>query len=170
MASHPDFQAEWCQKILAEPSVEIYSLTSDKDINAMFTRTLHNPEADAIRAQINFSRARAACVSEMEYNYLLSIGPGIDGLQGRAHGGFNALVLDNVTGTCAALIGDTVAPATARLEIDYVRPVGTPGVVLARAWATERTGRKKWVDGTIEDAQGNVLAKGRALYIDAKRL
>lgn len=189
----PDFKREWCQKILTDPSTAIIDRHSsgshaaqpetDNVMNAMFSRTLYNTESDAIRAQVSFTRPfagvppnprksseteSATSILPEEYCYLLSLGPGIDGLKGRAHGGFNALVLDNITGSLASMIGNSTAPATARLEIDYVGPIDTPGVVLARAWATERSGRKTWVNGVIEDSSGRVLARGRALYIDGK--
>lgn len=189
---HIDFDRPWCSKLLTSPTTKIKEClpsapdpngpgAADNVTNAMFAQTLYNPGSDAIRAQINFTRPFAGetpdprrkdgsgiekPITADEYCYLLSLGPGIDGLRGRAHGGFNALILDNITGTLASMLGNSTAPATARLEVDYVAPIVTPGVVLARAWAVERTGRKTWVKGVIEDKDGKVLARGKALYID----
>ena len=99
---------------------------------------------------------------------LLSLGTGLDGKTGRAHGGFCALVLDDFTGTTAAIVSGAIAPATATITVEYKAPVETPGVVLCRAWALEKSGRKTWVEGTMEDGGGNVLAKARALFLDPK--
>ena len=99
---------------------------------------------------------------------MLSIGSGIDGKSGRAHGGFNALILDQMTGTVASLVSQSVAPATATMTVDYKAPIETPGVVLVRGWAVERSGRKTWVKATVEDGQGKVLTSGKALFIDPR--
>ncbi len=159
--------------------------------NSMFAQTLYTPSA--IRAQINFKRprprprpttpetAKAEADSlesqsssqshpweSWEYCYLLSLGSGVDGKTGRAHGGFNALILDQMTGSVASMVSGSVAPATATLTVDYKAPIATPGVVLCRGWAVERQGRKTWVRAQVEDGQGNLLASGKALFIDPK--
>lgn len=134
----------------------------------MFIQTLYTPTA--IRAQINFERTSKEpdSITGREFCYLLSIGTGLDGKTGRAHGGFNALILDHITGTTAAQTGGSLAPATATMTVDYKAPIDTPQVIISRAWAIERTGRKTWVRGVIEDGTGNLLASCKALFIDPK--
>lgn len=186
MKLHPDFQEQpWCRDILDDPQVQfVEAPTSDvvangipatqgneeRVSNSMFVRTLYNASSNAIRAQINFSRPvrEPDAITPDEYCYLLSIGDGLDGKTGRAHGGFNALILDQMTGTTASKVGGSFAPATARLEMDYAAPIDTPGIVLCRGWTVERSGRKTWVKAVIEDGKGRLLAKGRALFIDPK--
>ncbi|OCT46654.1 thioesterase family protein [Cladophialophora carrionii] len=135
----------------------------------MFQQTLYTPFA--IRAQINFRRPALESDSILPWEIcnLLSLGSGIDGKSGRAHGGFNALVLDQITGMTASVISGTFAPATATMTVDYKAPINTPGVVLCRCWAVERQGRKTWLKGRIEDGEGNLLASARALFIDPKQ-
>ncbi|KIW15746.1 hypothetical protein PV08_05796 [Exophiala spinifera] len=103
-----------------------------------------------------------------EYCSLFSLGPGLDGKTGRAHGGFNALLLDQLTGHVGVVFGGSSAPATATMTVDYRAPISTPGVVLGRAWAVERSGRKTWVKGVIEDGEGKALAAAKALFVDPK--
>lgn len=181
MEKHQDFNVPWCQKLLnsdisfveipTEPSSASYAndLTKDKDVsNSMFKQTLYTP--DAIRGQICFKRptSESESIVPWEYCYILSLGSGIDGKSGRAHGGFNALILDQMTGTVASLVSGSVAPATATMTVDYKAPIETPGVVLCRGWAVERSGRKTWVKATVEDGQGKLLASAKALFIDPR--
>lgn len=180
MEGHQDFNLPWCRTLLSsdisivdiptEPSsAGDTDIPSDKAVsNSMFKQTLYTP--DAIRAQICFKRptSEADSIVPWEYCYILSLGSGIDGKSGRAHGGFNALVLDQMTGTVASMVSGSVAPATATMTVDYKAAIETPGVVLCRGWAVERQGRKTWVKATVEDGQGKLLASGKALFIDPR--
>jgi acyl-CoA thioesterase FadM len=134
----------------------------------MFQQTLYTPFA--IRAQINFRRPalESDSITSWEFCYLLSLGSGIDGMSGRAHGGFNALILDQITGSTASVISGSFAPATATMTVDYKAPINTPGVVLCRCWAVEKQGRKTWLKARIEDGEGKLLASAKALFIDPK--
>jgi acyl-CoA thioesterase FadM len=89
-------------------------------------------------------------------------------MSGRAHGGFNALILDQITGSTASVISGSFAPATATMTVDYKAPINTPGVVLCRCWAVEKQGRKTWLKARIEDGEGKLLASAKALFIDPK--
>ncbi|KAI6814046.1 hypothetical protein KC332_g461 [Hortaea werneckii] len=175
MAEHPDFKSPWCQQLLVSPSTtdirdSAFDFQRDDTTNALFRQTLYNGKA--VKAHISFRRPcqDPKALKGIEECNLISVGPGVDGKTGRAHGGFNALVLDQVTGSCAYFHAgpDPIPPATARLEVEYKAPISTPCVVFARAWATKKERRKIWVKGVIQDGQGKVLASGEALYITAR--
>jgi len=179
MEIHPDFDLPWCKALLHAPDTTITetpthpaAATPARDgrvSNSMFVETLYTPTA--IRAQLNFTRPAAepdALPAHTESCYLLSVGAGLDGLTGRAHGGFSALVLDQITGTLASRVSASEAPATATMTVDYRAPVDTPGVLLCRAWAVERSGRKTWVRGRLQDGRGRVLAEARALFVSPR--
>ena len=172
MKIHPDFDIPWCKALLSsnisdvEITTELAVDATGKVMNPMFNETLNT--SSAVRAQLAFKRpsSEADSVRPWEYCCLFSVGPGVDGKTGRAHGGFNALILDQITGATASKTGANRTPATATMTVDYKAPVNTPGVVLGRAWAIDRTGRKTWVKAVIEDGQGRVLASAKALYLD----
>lgn len=176
MNLHPDFDLPWCKTILTAPtvqSIDIPQRKSDGPIPpglgvSLFIDTLYTDQA--IRAHINFRRPtkEADAISSLESCSLLSLGTGIDGKKGRAHGGFNSLVIDHMTGMVAAQESGTMAPATATMTVDYKAPIDTPGVILCRSWLVETSGRKNWVKATIEDGNGKVLALGKALFISAR--
>ncbi|KAK5053821.1 hypothetical protein LTR84_001783 [Exophiala bonariae] len=177
MKSHTDFDIPWCQKLLQSDisAMEVpargVGTAGDSDIsNSMFKQTLYT--SDAIRAQVNFKRltAEADAIVPWEQCFIISIGSGLDGKTGRAHGGFNAMILDQITGSVAAEVSGTGAPATATMTVDYKAAIETPGVILCRGWAVERQGRKTWVKARAEDGQGKVLATAKALFIDPRPL
>lgn len=97
---------------------------------------------------------------------ILKIGSGVNGHIDICHGGFVSLLLDEIKGTAA----DSIRPQykntmSAYLKVDYKKPVPTPTVVLCRAWVQRTEGRKMFTEGTIEDGEGVVYAKGEALFI-----
>ena len=100
----------WCQEILSSKSIEILSYPGRRPSNSemrkivpnsMLSRTLWTDHA--IRAFLMFKRrtTEGAVTHPDEYCLLLSLGDGLDGMIGRAHGGFNALVIDQITGVWA---------------------------------------------------------------------
>jgi acyl-coenzyme A thioesterase PaaI-like protein len=176
MASHPDFQAEWCQKIISDPEIkwiaEVPRTYQNNTVsNSMFQHTLYTERG--IKAHLSFYRPckEPDAFLGVENCFLLSLGDGLDGKAGRCHGGFNSLVLDQVTGSCAHHSKpDMIPPATATMTVDFKFPISTPCVVIARAWMIEITGRKMWVKGVIEDKDGNVCATAKSLFVRAKEL
>ena len=171
---HPDFNLPWCQAILRDPSIDVSSETpkrfQDKTVsNSMFRETLYTDRG--IRAHLSLKRpcTEPDAVMGEENCFVLSVGPAIDGKTGRAHGGFNSLVLDQISGSCAHWAKpDPIPPATATMTVDFKAPVETPCVLLSRAWICEVSGRKVWVKAVLEDGQGHVYATSRALFITAK--
>jgi acyl-coenzyme A thioesterase PaaI-like protein len=186
-AAHPDFQQPWIQDLLSRPEtfhsyepegaassppppqlddhVDIFSPATE---NSMFNRTLKHEQG--IRAELQFWRPSTEpdAYLGVEKCYLVSVGDGLDGKGGRCHGGFNALILDQICGTCAHESNpDHLPPATATMTVDYRATVDTPCVVLCRAWMLEIEGRKMWVRGVIEDGQGNLKASAKCLFIRA---
>jgi acyl-coenzyme A thioesterase PaaI-like protein len=120
---------------------------------------------------------------------LVHLGPYLASHEGVSHGGMVSTLLDEVMGSLvvtrrqnAQVVGevDDVSTMTARLEVDFVKPVRVPGVVIIRAWVEEEVGRKIWVRGEIlseldgvdeEDAGGDgtvageICARGKALFV-----
>ena len=169
--SHPDFQISWVQNLLSAPSVEIIRelpphWTPEIVSNNMFNLSLAH--STGLRARLLFRRKSTEpdSISNTEYVYLLSIGTGLDGASGRAHGGFASLVLDQLLGTVAHFEnGQQAPPATAELTVRYLKPVRSPAVLVARAWVVKVEGRKIFVNGALEDGEGRGLASARGLFV-----
>jgi acyl-coenzyme A thioesterase PaaI-like protein len=176
VAAHPDFDKEWCKKILSNHEIQWTTTARDERMasgegisNSMFEYTLYSERG--IRAHLSFRRPtkEPEAIDGWEACFLLSVGNGVDGKAGRSHGGFNALILDHITGHVAAYAGpNPLAPATATMIIDYKAPIVTPCVILARAWLIELSGRKVWIKGVIQDGDGKVLSQAKSLFIAAR--
>lgn len=55
--------------------------------------------------------------------------------------------------------------STAELVVKYKRPVGTPCVVLCRAWIERVEGRRVRLKGCVEDGRGVVFAEGEGKFV-----
>ena len=169
VASHPDFQLPWCRKLIDNPqkqwTVQVpRPYLGGTVTNTMFEKTLGTPEG--IRAHLSFNRpcSEPDALNRVEECWLLSCGHDIDGRAGRSHGGFNALVLDQISGSASHHSRPLPEPpATAYLHVDYLLPVSTPCVILLRAWITEIAGRKVFVKAVIQDGEERALCASKAL-------
>lgn len=109
-----------------------------------------------------------------ETRTLLSLGHAVNGYPGLVHGGIVGLIIDEAMGIMLQLNacrrkGDLTSPVmTAYLKTRFIRPVPTPSIVLLTAKLRERKGRKMYVDATVENETGDVLATGEALWVHAK--
>ena len=171
--AHPDFDKQWCRTLLADPEIQWSNrydgVQKEEVTNSMFEWTLYSDSG--IRSHLSFRRpcSEPGATSPMEECFLLSVGNGLDGKTGRAHGGFNSLILDHISGHCAHHSNpNPISPATASMTVDFKRPVSTPCVVLARSWLIETNGRKTWVAAVIEDEHRQVYASSKCLFISAK--
>ncbi|EMC92907.1 hypothetical protein BAUCODRAFT_266306 [Baudoinia panamericana UAMH 10762] len=171
---HHDLDLPWCRELLSQPGLvdveETAKTFPDGSVsNSMFHKTLYRN--DAIKAHLMFRRpcTEPDSVRSTEECLLMAVGRDVDGMSGRAHGGFNSLILDQMLGACAHnSMPNKIPPATATMTVDYKAPISTPCVVLARAWVTEVTGRKVWLRGILQDGDGKVMASGKALFITAR--
>jgi uncharacterized protein (TIGR00369 family) len=93
------------------------------------------------------------------------------GPHGFAHGGILAAILDEAMSKAihASAHGARIMAMTRQMETEYLRP--TPlGVPLALRGVQDRVeGRKHFCSATIADADGHVLARGKALFIAVER-
>ena len=108
---------------------------------------------------------------------LLSLGRGVEGIAGTAHGGIIALMLDEVMAHLASEIFGRDNIITKSLNVEFKRRLDTPRVVLARACMEggEEEGkgggfggedrRKVKISGRIEDGEGGVFAEGTSVFV-----
>lgn len=87
-------------------------------------------------------------------------GPGI------AHGGIVAAALDDAMGFLIHHVGRPFV--TARLEVDYRRPVPIDADLSLEARVESRQARKVHAAAELRDSTGGVLAEARALFITVR--
>ena len=89
-----------------------------------------------------------------------------EGWEGIAHGGILCTILDEVMAW--SLVGADNWGVTARLAVDFKRPVPVGRTIRAEGWVTELRRRLVTTAGSIVDvADGTLLASGDALYVAA---
>lgn len=91
------------------------------------------------------------------------LGPRYAGGAGFAHGGIIAVLLDEAMGKISKLSEERAV--TAELNIEYHKPVPVDAAIVVSGWQEEEKGRNRFRVGEIHDAQGNLLARGRARFV-----
>jgi uncharacterized protein (TIGR00369 family) len=88
-----------------------------------------------------------------------------EGWQGVTHGGIIATILDEVMAW--ALVAEDNWGVTARMSLDFKRPVTVGTKVRAEGWIVRN--RRRLIDtaGQVVDSDGNVLATAEAVYLAA---
>ncbi|XP_060113235.1 acyl-coenzyme A thioesterase THEM4-like [Heteronotia binoei] len=93
---------------------------------------------------------------------IFQLGPYLEGPPGFVHGGSIATILDATLSLCALFA--TGAILTANLSINYKSPVRLGSVVLVDGKVDKVEGRKAFLSGPVQSADGQTLhAEGRAL-------
>ena len=96
----------------------------------------------------------------------LSLEPRFEGWEGIAHGGILCTILDEVMAW--SLVGADNWGVTARLSVDFKRPVRVGRPIRAEGWVTKERRRLVSTAGSIVDpADGAVLATAEAAYLAA---
>jgi acyl-coenzyme A thioesterase PaaI-like protein len=96
----------------------------------------------------------------------LTLLPEFQGWEGIAHGGIVATILDEVMGW--ALAGADAWGYTAKMSIEYKRPVPVGARIRGEGRLVERRRRLLTLTGRLVDADtGEVLATAEALYVAA---
>ncbi len=85
------------------------------------------------------------------------------GSLGIMHGGYVSLLLDEVMGK--VLAGKGIQAPTARLNVEFRRPVQLGGEIELRGRLIGESGRKFTLGGTILSANGTILAEAEGLFI-----
>ncbi len=110
--------------------------------------------------QLQLHAAGGRCWTE------LALPKRFEGWEGIAHGGVISAILDEVMAW--SLIGEDSLGMTARLEVDFHRPVRVEQPIRAEGWIKDRRRRRFDTAAQLTDAvTGTVLADARAVYLGA---
>jgi uncharacterized protein (TIGR00369 family) len=91
------------------------------------------------------------------------LGPRYQGGGGNLHGGIIAVLLDEAMGKVCRF--RNARAVTAEMNIDFVRPISVEQEVTVEAFETAFRGRNIFQWGEIRDAEGHLLARGRARFV-----
>ena len=163
----------WCAKLLEGTDVVINPTPSrqrkESTEDELVAVTLKTEET--IRSWRTFYKRPTAGTSRVDRVYnLLSLGPGVNGYAHLVAGGVVGVILDecmSILGLINKGIGLEGVLFTANLNINYLKPIPTPGVYLATATLLEVKGRKCYFEASIKNGEGTLLATAGSLWIDA---
>lgn len=180
---------DWCASWIRNPDYHVALMKAPNSSpelgGALLGKTLATD--DTIRAAVCLYKIEQAQIKETVI--LFDIGTGLNGLPGAAHGGIIATLLDEACGIfVASLVGAkaqdllrnttkencaTIWPssgtATLYLNVTYLKFVKTPSVVAVRCRLKEQKGRKLFINGQMEDSNGEVLSKVEALFLQRQQ-
>jgi len=91
------------------------------------------------------------------------LGPRYQGGGGNLHGGVIAVLLDEAMGKVCRF--RNVRAVTAEMNIDFVRPIRVDQEITVEAFESAFRGRNIFQWGEIRDAEGELLARGRARFV-----
>lgn len=87
-----------------------------------------------------------------------------EGAPGFVHGGVLSAALDDTIGTLLLVLRRPAV--TARLEVDFRKPAFLHRDFAVAAWTDRVEGRKLHLAGEVRDDAGDVVAEGRALFVE----
>ncbi|TID23491.1 Methylcrotonoyl-CoA carboxylase subunit alpha [Venturia nashicola] len=175
----------WCRALIEDPHYA-FTITFARQPKAnqedeLLAKTLKT--GSTIPTLVSYYKKPTSLTAPIEeLRTLVSVGPGVNGWQDMLHGGIAATLLDELMGVLLHLNNDLLKEraraagkvhehtntVTAELTIKYLKPVITPQTMLIRVWLVKMEGRKGWIDGAIEGANGNVMVKGSGFFIQLR--
>jgi acyl-coenzyme A thioesterase PaaI-like protein len=124
-------------------------------------------EADGVRANQDLSP---------EVLCLMSLGPGLEAHPSIVHGGFQAVIFDEVMRLLVLVHENNICGPelrsthfTVNMNVSYLAPVLIPGNVLVRSQLLGRQGRKWFTKADIVDGVGKVLTSAHSVWVTAKK-
>lgn len=135
--------------------------TEDERINNCFGCGPRN--ARGLRLVFHVEADESGIVSSAS----VQLGREFQGRTGFAHGGIIATLLDEAMSKLNRGLG--VSAMTRHLDVEYLRPVPTAVPLTVIGHHLRREGRKLFHAGEIRDGDGDVLARGKGLFIVMER-
>jgi uncharacterized protein (TIGR00369 family) len=135
-------------------------------------------EPDTIRLDPNPTNKCFGCGGDNDRSMLLAfeqdnvnrrivgkftLGPRYQGGGGMLHGGIIAVLLDEAMGKSCRF--RNVRAVTAEMNIDFIKPIRVDQEITVEAFETAHRGRNLFQWGEIRDADGVLLARGRARFV-----
>ncbi|KAE8259365.1 hypothetical protein A4X13_0g1069 [Tilletia indica] len=140
-----------------------------KAAHSMTAGSLRGPGKIAVPPLV-LSKTEAGALAEGgqagESLVFVHLGRSLCGHDGVIHGGMLSTIADEALARTAFYALPNGVAVTAKLEVEFKKPVRANQFVVTRSKVTELKGRKAFLEGQIEDMEGNVLAKARGLFIE----
>lgn len=169
----------WCAPLFSDPLLQIRlndNIKPKPDTeDSFFAETLNTPLT--VHATLTFAALPTdpAPMPVRENRTLFALGSGLNGHAHAAHGGLLGCLFDEAMSLLIRANKDEQprempdpSTWTAYMKVDYRKIVQTPQVVMVRSWLRQSVGRKYYIDASLEDEHGTILAQGEALWLASK--
>jgi thioesterase superfamily protein 4 len=172
----------WCAKYVDDPKNTITPTLSriveGSTEDSFFAETLRTERTIRKCLTLNSLPDKTLDPPSPKVCTFFELGDGLNSFPNISHGGFVATMMDEEMGILLTVnqtfmneqtgTDGELTSMTAYLNIKYVAPVRTPGIVLVTAEVTKSEKRKLFVKGLIQNESGKVLAESECLFIKAK--
>jgi acyl-coenzyme A thioesterase THEM4 len=173
----------WCRTIIENPTYHTSPTNSrvpkGSTEDSYFAETLQTDRTIRKCLTLNTAPDDTLDPPINEVVTFFELGNGVNGFPNISHGGFVATLLDEEMGILLSVNQDylhkekgegvDMTSMTAYLNMKYLAPVVTPGIVLGRAKVVKVEGRKIYIRGALEDSEGKELTVAECLFIKAKK-
>lgn len=124
-------------------------------VNRCFGCGPANPSGLRLRFQLDAASASATSTVKLTRRF--------EGPPGHAHGGILATMLDEAMGKVNKIFNRIAV--TRHMTLEFLRPAPLGVALTVTGRLASHQGRKMFMEGEIRDASGELLALGRALFI-----
>ncbi|CRL27730.1 Thioesterase superfamily [Penicillium camemberti] len=107
---------------------------------------------------------------------LMSLGKGLDSHPSIVHGGFQAVIFDEIMRNLILLHNNATSEPgprdrhfTVNMNISYAAPVTTPGIFLVRSKLVRREGRTWFTKAEIVNSDDKILTSAESTWVTAKK-
>jgi acyl-coenzyme A thioesterase PaaI-like protein len=166
----PSPEAKKAQYVLSRP---FSKLAQEKAVHSLTSGSLRKPGMLAAPPLVVSKTKHGA--SELgghqgDAYAFVHLGRSLCGHDGIVHGGLLATVLDETLARTSFFSLPSNVGVTARLEIDYRKPVKADQVVVIETRLIEAKGRKVTVEGVMRTLEGDLLVESRAIFVEPRIL
>ncbi|QDS75736.1 hypothetical protein FKW77_008319 [Venturia effusa] len=176
----------WCRTLIENPFYHTSSTNSrhpkGTTEDSFFAETLQTDRTIRRCLTLHVTPDDDSSYSTMPIRTVLTffeVGDGVNGFPHICHGGFVATLLDEVMGILLSVNQEylhrekgeplEITSMTASINVKYLAPVTTPGILLGRAWVERLEKRKIFIRSGIEDGEGKELTVAEALFVKARK-
>ena len=168
-----DFNKEkWCKELTSSPGVksttlasQTYSGPTGPHENSFFAKTLAT--STTVRACIPMYGTMCNSLAN-EALMMISLGSDLSSHSSILAGSISSVFLDEVMGLAALQIfrrSDSETFFTVELNVQFIKPIPTPSLVLCRGSVSKTQGRRLWAESSLEDGKGTVCVKGSGVFV-----
>lgn len=168
----------WCAKHLEAPDLvatPVFSrVPGPRFHDALLSQTLRTQDTIVAFACF-YPRPRSEREVLPALKAFVTLGNLVSGYPGVSHGGVTMTLLDEALSLLApgsrwrAYREGVPGVVTAYLNAKFVREVRLPGTYMISVWLRKAEGRKMFVEGVMEDENGQEVARADALFLQMRQ-